>query len=165
MKTFLKLYCTLWMLMLLEHWQEVLVDFKHSWNWDLTFLSEVQDEFVLLRREQMEVFRGRRCGPNLRQQQETNTQHQHPLSVWARGAGESVRTGDAHVRCERDTSPYQLDFSPGAGRVKAFIWTLYCTSFICFIWSTSAFDSVSQFMTIIFRNKTPAFICTCGTDW
>lgn len=83
-------------------------------NCDLTFLSEVQDELVLLRRQQMDVLRRRRFGPNTRQQHQTSTHHQHPES-WERNA--------VPVRSE------SVSLSAGLQHRKSsrFIWTRYCT--------------------------------------
>lgn len=47
---------------------------------DLTFLSEVQDEFVLLWSEQMDVFGRKLFGQNARQQEDTNPQPHHHLN-------------------------------------------------------------------------------------
>lgn len=48
---------------------------------DLTFLSEVQDEFVFFWSQQMDVF-GRKCFRlNASQQEETNPQPHHHLNV------------------------------------------------------------------------------------
>lgn len=47
------------------------------------------------------------------------------------------------VRERSKVSTISAGLQPVTARVKAFIWTLYC-SFICFIWFISAFDSVLQ---------------------